>query len=238
MAKGKLGGGVTCFKYFVIAFNLICCLIGVALIGVSGWLVSTVPDLSSAFNGFDAVVAIPVVGIIIGFILTVTSLLGCFGSIKENTCLLKVYFGLMVLLLLMEIGIGAAIGVYNFNDEFKSFLDNQLEAGWATCEDGTVSHGTNSCLWQPALEKELLCCGFNYPSTPPAVDEPGYDCVTYFQTEGITVDEGCREKVLGQLEAALYPVLGTVGGIVFIQIIVMVGVCCLIRGIGDDSKYA
>jgi hypothetical protein len=58
--------------------------------------------------------------IIIGIIVSVVSFLGCFGAANEKGMLLKTYFALLALLVILEIGVG--IAAYGKSDSVFNFL--------------------------------------------------------------------------------------------------------------------
>jgi hypothetical protein len=46
--------------------------------------------------------------IVIGCIITIVSFLGCFGAANEKGMLLKTYFALLIILVILEISVGIA----------------------------------------------------------------------------------------------------------------------------------
>ena len=62
--------------------------------------------------------------IVIGIIVCLISFLGCFGALNEKGVILKVYFFLLAVLVLLEIGIGISGYVY------RDSVDLYLESTW------------------------------------------------------------------------------------------------------------
>jgi hypothetical protein len=58
---------------------------------------------------------------VIGLIITIVSFLGCFGAANEKGMLLKTYFGLLIILVILEISIGIA-AYAKMDDVFTFFL--------------------------------------------------------------------------------------------------------------------
>ena len=52
--------------------------------------------------------SIGIAAIVIGLIITIVSFLGCFGAANEKGLMLKTYFGLLILLVILEISVGLA----------------------------------------------------------------------------------------------------------------------------------
>jgi hypothetical protein len=52
--------------------------------------------------------SIGISAIVIGIIITIVSFLGCFGAANEKGMLLKTYFGLLIILVILEISVGIA----------------------------------------------------------------------------------------------------------------------------------
>lgn len=228
---GKLGGGLTCFKYFVCAFNVVFGVLGLALIGVCSWLLTELDNLQAAFDSDTILISLPIAGIVLGVCMLITSCLGLFGAVKENNCLLKSFFGIMVFLMILELAITGVVIYYNFDTAFEDYLQTQAGVVWENCGNRTDE---TTCKWIPAIENDLDCCGFDESDLSTANTE----CRR--QASG-AIDQTipfCKRLLLDGIKENVATVGGTLGGIVFIQIIIMVGTCCLIRGIGDDTKYA
>jgi len=227
MAKGGLGGGLVCFKYFVGIFNLISAILGLALIGVSGWLISELDDLQNAFDDNVVLIAVPITGIVVGAALVMTSFFGCVGAFKEHTCMLRAYFGIMVILMVIELALVGVVLYYNYNEDFKEMLTDEGGTVWAKCDE---LQDEPSCSWVPRVEKQFKCCGYDAEDTGTAA--------TTCKNFNADYTDGCTQSLLDFINDQLSIVGGTLGGIIVIQIIAMVGSCCLIRGVSDDTKYA
>lgn len=229
MASGALGGGATTFKYIVMLFNLLFLAIGLGLIGVSSWLVSEFEFDGSALN-FDTVpiIAIPIVGIVLGLVIAVSSFMGCFGAIKENGCLIKTNFALMVVLVIVELGLIAGVIYYSVDPSISSSIEIASRGAWIDC---AANIGKTTCAFINETETKNNCCGFDGPAidnTPEALEcQNTYNFTT-----------GCKDAVLTGINGLVAPIGGTLGGALFIQIFVMIGSCCVIKGISDDTKYA
>jgi hypothetical protein len=74
--------------------------------------------------------------IIIGVIISLISFLGCFGAANEKKLLLKSYFGLLIILVILEIAVGTAAYVKRDN------IDPLLKDGWVHAFNQPDSNST------------------------------------------------------------------------------------------------
>ncbi|KAJ3306695.1 hypothetical protein HDV03_004326 [Kappamyces sp. JEL0829] len=88
--------------------------------------------------------------IAIGAIVSIISFLGCFGAANEKGLLLKTYFALLVVLIILEVSVGAA--AYAKRNEIPA----QLDDAWIYLAQDPVH---NSTLL--GIEKQFNCCGFS-----------------------------------------------------------------------------
>ncbi|XP_034019528.1 tetraspanin-8-like [Thalassophryne amazonica] len=137
-----------CIKYLLFIFNLLFWLSGCLILAVTIYLkVSKESNkiTSEAIPGIDLMIAIGVIIMVLGF-------LGCCGAIKENRCMLLIFFiGLLIIfILLVAAGIVGAV----FMNKVKPLITETL--------------GQNLPLTsQPVefqqdiqkLETQLFCCG-------------------------------------------------------------------------------
>ncbi len=90
-------------KNMLLLVNFLSLLAGFILIGGGGFITSQSSQDILNLSG-----SIGVSAIIIGLIVTIVSFLGCFGAANEKGLMLKTYFGLLILLVILEIGVGIA----------------------------------------------------------------------------------------------------------------------------------
>lgn len=78
-------------------------LAGIILIGAGGYIVArSAEDIVGVTGGIGTA------AITIGVIVTVVSFMGCFGAANEKGVLLKTYFAFLLILIILEIGVGSA----------------------------------------------------------------------------------------------------------------------------------
>lgn len=130
--------------------------------------------------------------IVVGVFIAVISFLGCFGAANEKGMLLKTFFAMMLLLIILEIAVG--ISAYNKQDELDALVSNS----WRDLASKSIgNHTRGNPLF--AIESTFQCCGLNNV-TDAAVPR---DCVERIPDWNTP----CRDQVLNSLSDSL----GTIG---------------------------
>ncbi|XP_071754184.1 tetraspanin-8-like isoform X1 [Centroberyx gerrardi] len=143
-----------CVKYLLFFFNFLFWVSGCIILGVSIYLKVEKDGnkiTSEAVPGIDLMIAIGVIIMVLGF-------LGCCGAIRENRCMLLMFFiGLLIIfILLLAAGILGAVDENKAKDLVKEHL-----ADLVPLKDQPADVQTDL----QKLEEELKCCGVvNGPS--------------------------------------------------------------------------
>ncbi|KAJ8411246.1 hypothetical protein AAFF_G00172520 [Aldrovandia affinis] len=137
-----------CIKYCLFFFNLLFWISGCIILGVSIYLKVSKDGnkiTNVAVPGIDLLIAIGVIIMVLGF-------LGCCGAIKENKCMLLLFFiGLLVIfILLLAAGILGAVGEDKSKDWIKEKLEELLPLSDQPADIQTDLQ---------SLEVEGKCCG-------------------------------------------------------------------------------
>ncbi|XP_041452458.1 tetraspanin-5-like [Lytechinus variegatus] len=148
-----------CVKYTIFTFNVIFWLCGVAILGFGVWgLVSKSVSSVEAIAEEVGIKLDPMYGfIIIGGCIFILAFLGCIGSLRENTCLLKLYVFILVLIFLAEVTIGLL--VYFYQDRFSTLLDTWVEKTLLNYFDDPDSQ-----FLMDNMQEGLECCGVDTPN--------------------------------------------------------------------------
>uniref|UniRef100_A0A3Q1GIB7 Tetraspanin 4b n=1 Tax=Acanthochromis polyacanthus TaxID=80966 RepID=A0A3Q1GIB7_9TELE len=115
-----------CVKYLMFVFNLIFWLGGCGLFGVGVWLSFTQAEFSSLPLSFPSLSAANLL-LVAGGITMVTGFLGCLGALKEQRCLLFMFFTILLLLVLTEVTLVLVIHI--FHDKLDSKAQDELKEG-------------------------------------------------------------------------------------------------------------
>ncbi|KAM9746025.1 tetraspanin-4 isoform 1-T1 [Menidia menidia] len=140
-----------CVKYLMFVFNLIFWLGGCGLFGVGAWLSFTQAEFSSLPLSFPSLSAANLL-LVAGSITMVTGFLGCLGALKEQRCLLAMFFVILLLLVLTEVTLVVVIRV--FHEKMDSNAQAELKDGMKiyTSEPGLKKSWDN-------VQRMFKCCG-------------------------------------------------------------------------------
>ncbi|XP_053708539.1 tetraspanin-4 isoform X1 [Synchiropus splendidus] len=115
-----------CVKYLMFIFNLVFWLGGCGLFGVGVWLSFTQAEFSSLPLSFPSLSAANLL-LVAGGITMVTGFLGCLGALKEQRCLLFMFFVILLLLVLTEVTLTLVLHI--FRDQLDSKAQDELKEG-------------------------------------------------------------------------------------------------------------
>ncbi|XP_051911084.1 tetraspanin-8-like [Hippocampus zosterae] len=136
-----------CIKYLLFIFNLLFWLSGCIILGVSIYLKVNKDGnriTSQSLPGVDLLIAVGVIVMLLGF-------LGCCGAIKENRCMLILFFAslLLVFILLLAAGIVGAVA----ENKVKEWVKERLQKFMPLSAHPEIREDLER------LQRELGCCG-------------------------------------------------------------------------------
>ena len=199
--------GVNIVKYLTLGLNLLFMLTGVLLIAFGGYAVDrgTIPGLSSK--------TIASAIIVLGVFVFLVSLAGFWGAIRENRFLLMVYFGVVLLFVIIEFSVGIAAYVK------KEHIPTIADQSWSLLFESERSAIED-------IEKTFSCCGWNSTSdraVPPDREGDIDTCVEEYPT----FTKSCNETLIDTLESSLAVAGGAAIAIAVIQVICLIFSCYL-----------
>lgn len=169
--------------------------------------------------------------ITVGAIVFVISFFGCCGAIKKSPCMIGTFFFLLIVVFVMEIGIGVA--AYLKYGHLEEILEKGFQSTLNTYETSIDSRHA----WD-LIQGELTCCGVYGPSDWMRVYSNGSlprDCCSVMPldmkdcTLTYATANGCLPELLKLLNTKPL-VLGAVAvGIAILQLLAMCFACCLSR---------
>lgn len=236
-------GCAKCIKYLVFIFNLLFFISGIAILAIGivlhvreGGFATLLPSLPF-LNAANICIAA-------GIIVMVVAFLGCCGAIKENACLLLLFFCFLLLIFLLEIVAGIVGFIYR--DQVQDSVTKDLTAGLENY--GMDGEGGLTSGWD-RLQQEVMCCGVNGPadwgknsSMFTASQTPDSCCKERTDGCGKTAAEkftdGCVDTLIEDLTTYIYYIAA--GGIAIgvFQILGMVFAMVLYGGIKRGGSYA
>lgn len=220
-----------CVKYLLFFFNLLFWLSGCIILGVSIYLKVNKGGnqvLDSSLPAVDLLIAIGVIIMILGF-------LGCCGAIRENRCMLLLFFIslLLIFILLLAAGILGAVRENTVTDWVKENLEKltPLSNQPADVRDDLEK-----------IQRELRCCGLvKGPSEWTAIPDscrcnstdtdPGCSSSKVFSTP-------CSERIKEVMKQNMEVVIGIAFAIAALLIFGMVFAMILYCQIGRKDVAA
>ncbi|XP_071809515.1 tetraspanin-18-like isoform X1 [Asterias amurensis] len=154
----KLEGCANCAKILLIVFNIVFFLVGIILLAVGIWVVTSPYKLDVL-----AILDNPVISggayfiIALGAFIFVVAFLGCCGAWMENRLMLVIYF-IIVLGIFIAQFIGCAV-IIAYKDKVDDFVTNSLQ-DTMNKYNGETASDKYSQGWN-SLQVLLECCGTN-----------------------------------------------------------------------------
>ncbi|XP_060928290.1 tetraspanin-4-like [Limanda limanda] len=140
-------------KYTMCVANLLCFLCGVAVLGFGVYMLM-MEDGPAALLPSLASLNIANMLVISGIVITCVSFLGFLGALKENRCLLLMYFLLLFLLMLVELT--AACLLLWYEDKLSKVITDDLNKG---LEEAKGSSGNLTLSEWALVQNYFQCCG-------------------------------------------------------------------------------
>ncbi|KAL4224917.1 Tetraspanin-8 [Mactra antiquata] len=215
-----LGSCYTCIRYLMFAFNFLFWLLGCAIMGVGIWIrVDTnFGKYVNSSNHFDLLYTGAYIFIVVGALIMVVGFLGCCGAIKENQCMLGVFFAL--LFIIFAILLGAGIWAVVAKDEVKKVVDDALNEGLSTYFTDDPDRE-----FMDMVQDDFKCCGLRSGAD--------FDPDKVNRVEACTrYTEQCSDKLYNFVKENLVIVAGVAIGIAVILILGMIFsmiLCCALR---------
>ncbi|XP_069134072.1 CD151 antigen-like [Argopecten irradians] len=237
----------SCMKITLLVLNVICLLAGLAVLGLGFWVMlegSKYIALLEASLLSKASYMLIAVG---GFV-SLISLVGCWGTLTENKCLLGTYFTCLLLITLLQAA--AAVLGFMFFDNVNSYPDKYV--GDAILKSYS-SDGKNLVTKAiDTVQEEFACCGYNSPfdwghsetfnntvvAVPVSCCKNKNEILCNQNVPSTKIHmKGCKAKLVSWLEANVRALAAVAISVVVIQLIAMVFSMCLCKQAGDSSVY-
>jgi len=223
--------GATFCKYMMFLFNFLIFAGGVALLGVSCWVLIDGKSFMAMVSVDNRAIMDGVyVILVVSLFLLITGFLGCCGAIKENKCLLGIFLAIILLMTILEI-----VGVVLAYVYYPKLKEVTLETMNLYEKNNSTESDTVTAAWD-TIQMMFNCCGFDSPSDWSNTTQ---GAVTATQAcSKVSSDpnnlSGCRSS----LESYLLIIGGVALAVLFVEILAMVFAGCLIKRIGDDGEMA
>jgi len=217
------GCGNKCIKYMVFVFNFFVCIVGAAVLGTSlavrfsndvqKYLQNILDKNDTGINIDQIYIALYVLAAVGGF-LFLTGFLGCCGACCESTCLLALFFSIILVLFVAELACGIAILIKKnaFKEALETAVTKQIKRYDSLDKD--VQDAINR------MQRDLTCCGCTgYGDYQRAIPE---SCPKPAETA-----IGCCTQIWGNMEKHIGIVAGVAIGILVVELLAMIFSCIL-----------
>ncbi|XP_023813293.1 tetraspanin-10 isoform X2 [Oryzias latipes] len=138
-------------KYFLFLCNLAFTVFGLMVLGLGMW--GLISKESFAQERIGSIGTDPMLVLVsLGFLLAVLCLTGCVGAIRENSCLLRLFSGILLILITVQVLI--AIMAYSMQDQIEVYMRSGMLAAMAGYQDDLDLRFITD-----EIQTNLQCCG-------------------------------------------------------------------------------
>jgi len=142
-------------KFALFVLNFLVFLVGAAVVVVASLTIHKSNEFGALLSG--GMLTLPVIVLLAGLAILLLGFLGCCGAMKENSCMLKTYALIVMVLVIAQIVLGILIFVYR--GEAEVILTDSMKS--AMGRYGTGDSALDESV--DAAQHELECCGIlNY----------------------------------------------------------------------------
>ncbi|XP_059616981.1 CD63 antigen [Phlebotomus argentipes] len=221
--------GIICVKYLMFLFNLLFALTGLLILTVGAIIQSSYNHYSNFVD--HTIWVAPILLIIVGSIVFIIAFFGCCGAVKENSCMVLTFSVFLIIIFLLEIGIGIAGYVKHGQ------LEDILEKGFNSTLHNYDKNVDSQHAWS-LIQSELKCCGIQGPSDWQQVFHnttlPTSCCIEMPVnvnqcTKEFAMKDGCMPELLALLQKNALILAGVGIGIAVVQLLAVCFACCLSR---------
>lgn len=234
--KKNTSCGLACLKYLMFVINLVVWILGLAIVVVSGITLARSGDKEIDMTGVQSVQNAAATAMFLGCLLLIVGFLGCCGSIRESPIMLTVYFGVLLLVLILEFAaMGLAFSYVNsstMNEHLRDHFADVISGGRSDKEHWRQEQDRNTIYF---VQAQLRCCGGTGPNDymvanqdiPPSCYDRRDDTKPYLFERGCVdaLADYVRRNGLGIGLVNLFSL--------FVEIAAMVSACMLIQHFRD-----
>ncbi|XP_068206825.1 tetraspanin-3-like [Palaemon carinicauda] len=191
-----------CNKFSLFVVNFLVFGIGVAVVVLASLVISKDEAYGSLLQ--QGVFSLPIIILIAGLLILIIGFLGCCGALKENSCMLKTYAGIVLLFLVAEIILGILILVYT--NQAETIIKQGMTEIYEQYDNGDKALKESL----DHAQHDLKCCGVN--------NYTDWSSLPYGEKTGNVADgccqvmsEGCGVGVLNQPQSVIEDTIYTEG---------------------------
>jgi len=230
-------GSLKCVKYIMFFFNLLFLVVGIGLVVLGIVIATEFSDYISVLGkGYNLT---PILIVLLGLVIAIIAFFGCFGSMRENRCMINFFAIAVVFILVVQVIV--VILAFVKRDDVENSVNSVL--------DDVVRGYNESVLYRDFMDvtqHKLHCCGanaytdyyrlgvFNSTRVPLSccLDQSHCD-PTYM--DGIAINDfytkGCKPKLVDFLKPRIALVAGVAVAVCVLQLLAIIFACCMVRNI-------
>lgn len=140
-----------CNKFALFVLNFLVFLVGAAVVAVASLVIHQGNEFGALISG--GVLTLPIFVLLGGLAILLLGFLGCCGAMKENSCMLKTYALIVMVLVIAQIVLGILIFVYQ--GEAEEIITDGMKTTMG--KYGTGDDSLDESI--DASQHELHCCG-------------------------------------------------------------------------------
>lgn len=206
----------TCCKYLMFFFNLLIFIGGLAMVGIGVWALKSTDSFQQMITDDPGLMNAVYFIIAAGAFLVVIGFFGCCGAIKENKCMLGIFFFMVFIIFVVEI-VGGVLAFTKLPETERIIKESMKQYEGDSPQDKTITEAWDT------VQKEFQCCGY----------ESAADWALLLKVPCNPLNQGCK-----YVFKKYFLVLGGVAlGVLFIEILAMIFSCCIMRQVGKDRGY-
>jgi len=183
--------------------------------------------------------------ILIGIAIFVIAFMGCCGAIKESSCMLNTFAGIVLILLVVEV---IATGlIFAFRPELQTYAKDGMEKlmtnyNWFSASNDRATQVVND------IQSSLHCCGASQssdwnehrPANVTSDEFPNSCCDGVeqgkFCPSTAIYTRGCVDALVEALDNSIYPLSGIGIAVAIAQLLGVLMACCLAREIRREYQ--
>lgn len=140
-----------CNKFALFVLNFLVFLVGAAVVAVASLVIHKGNEFGALISG--GVLTLPIFVLLGGLAILLLGFLGCCGAMKENSCMLKTYALIVMILVIAQITLGILIFVYQ--GEAEEIIVDGMKTTMGNY--GTGDDALDASI--DASQHDLHCCG-------------------------------------------------------------------------------
>ncbi|XP_072047845.1 CD151 antigen-like isoform X2 [Amphiura filiformis] len=244
------GCGTKIVQAILFVVNFLVWVTGIVLIGVGAYALVEAGKWEVLFGDENTLRAVAGFMLGVGVIICIVGFCGCCGAVKKSGCLLKIYFSLVLLIIVLEVVAGILAFVYQqdverilkeniiklieeeYTGEEKNVPTETIDllqetfdccgsAGFADWENSNYTVGAGVAVPMSCCKKPEDGCNDGSPGNP--------------DKKGDVFAEGCLMKFEEYVTENYLAVGGVCIGLLVFEILACVFACCLIRAADDED---